>query len=254
MQVIRNGTFTIAPRLKTRSFLAVVGVLTNHFVHSHVSAHASTFRYGVHMVYVSCVSLGYPNPVLLECTQGGLSQLEHTKLWLSVAPGRFPNATHICKADVDTLVFPRPLRRILERLPERSVWGRSCWVDPCLWGVPPRTPWATCTHHRRPWRCADVSHVSCGICGGFYALTYDIASAIGPRANRSSLRRFNENEEDRFASHLIQTVYGGDFWFASDSVHWETYTTSSRTRRDLAVLHGVKKKWQWSSLPRISIA
>lgn len=262
MLLIRNGTLSPTPPLAPfplptlphaaeHEFLAVVGILTNRYVHSHATAHVNSSLHGVQMVYASCEALGYPDPVvMLHCKERGRSQLEHTKLWLGVAPGLFPHATHNCKADVDTLVYPQALRRVLTSLPlKRSVRGQSCWVDPCFWGVHPSTH-VLCMHNRRYWPCETLSHISCG---GFYALSYDVAWAISHRAARSSLKalalRFNENEEERFASHLIQSTYGGDFHFASDTKHWKTYGEGSTTRRrGVAVLHGVKKKRHWSSL------
>ena len=194
-------------------------------------------------------TLGYKNPILIDCAEKGLNQLEHTKLWLGVAPMLFSRATYICKMDIDTFIVPRALKTVLKSLSPPSVWGHSCWVDPCLWGVRPASTTMLCMH-QRVWRsCAMLSHVFCGICGGFYALSYEVAFTLSHMANNTALislkSRFNDNE-DRFVSHLIRRAYGGDFWFASDPERWQTYPDYNRTRA--VVIHGIKTKSQWRSV------
>ena len=259
MQLIRNGAWFanatgksgFRRRHSVRLF-AVVGVLTNRFDACHILAHRGVSVFNIRLKYVSCVSLGYKNQILIECAENGLSQLEHTKLWLSVAPKLFSRATHICKMDIDTFIIPRVLRTVLKSLAPPSVYGHSCWVDPCLWGVTPASATIVCMH-QNVWRsCALLSRVFCGVCGGFYALSYDVAFRISHMARNTPLislkSTFNENEEDRFVSHLLQRAYGGDFWFASDSKLWQTYPDYNQTHA--AVIHGIKTNAQWRSFGR----
>lgn len=251
MKLIRNGVlFANATYFERRHFLAIVGVLTNQFDASHVLAHRGVNKFNIRLKYVSCVPLGYKNQILVNCSENGLSQLEHTKLWLTVAPTLFLRATYICKMDIDTFIVPRLLKSILKPLSPPSVWGRSCWVDPCFWGVQPLSPKMLCMYQNVWKSCAGLSRVFCGICGGFYALSYDVAATLSRVTSKTPLihfkRMFNENEEDRFVSHLVRQLYGGDFWFASDTTNWQTYPNYNHTHA--AVIHGIKTTLHWRSV------
>ena len=249
LTLIHKGQWIRSNKVPHREqFLAVVGVLTNRFQKEHAQAHLGVSEFNIIIRYVSCFPLGYRRQVLLTCKHGGRSQGEHTRLWLSVAPTLFPRATYICKTDIDTLILPRPLRIILRSLFSPAVYGHSCWVNPCLWGAKPTSPAMRCMTNNA-WRpCDAVSRVSCGVCGGFYALSYDVASRISHMTNDSSLIAKWGDLEDRYASELIQRAYGGDFLFASDWKHWQTFPKYNLTTA--AVIHNIKTNRQWMSVLR----
>lgn len=244
---IRNGEWTVSNEVpQNRHFLAVVGVLTNRFEIRHVQAHVGVDAFKIELKYVSCFPLGYKQQVLLDCAYGGRSQGEHTQLWLRVAPLFFPGATYICKMDIDTLLLPSRLHTILRSLFPPAVYGHSCWVDPCLWGVKPASATMRCMHNRIWKSCDAVSHMFCGVCGGFYALSYDVAFRISPMTNNASLHAKFGDYEDQYTSHLIHRAYGGDFSFASDWRHWQAYPNYNLTTA--AVIHNIKTRRQWKDV------
>ena len=247
LTLIHKGEWIVSNEVAiTKRFLVVVGVLTNRFESDHIWAHRYVSASNINIKYVSCAPLGYKKQVILSCKRGGRSQLEHTRLWLGVAPTLFPRATYICKMDIDTLIFPQTLSAILRSLFPPAVYGHSCWVDPCLWGARPVSTAMRCMT-QNAWRSCDaISRVSCGVCGGFYALTYDVASKISHMTNDTTLSAKFGDLEDRYTSDLIQRSYGSNFLFASDWKYWQTYPNYNITTA--AVIHNIKTKRQWKSV------
>ena len=84
--LIRNGTISNI-RSPFRRLFAVIGVSRTRYT---VSSYVPLFtRSTMQLMYVSCASLGYPKEVLLKCSQGGKSQLEHNNLWFAILPSCF---------------------------------------------------------------------------------------------------------------------------------------------------------------------